>query len=481
MKIVKNITAVIISAIMLLSVPAQIFAADIYGSATGKPMLLESDITDSMVAAEKLGIISSGTDKTAVVTKKELCRLIVRFYRAATGSTGITLSNSSFNDCDANEVVFCSENGIVNGLSNVTFAPDNYVSREEMCKYAVNTIKYCGVNIIEPSTDCISEFADNGEIDSQYTEDINYLASIKVVKGYDGYFYPKSYITYEQAVSILVEIYYQLMLSKVEINGSSISIGDSDEKIILAFGQPSYTFKVTENGMTIWAYNKNLSNFFYLGLKDGVVTEIFSNSEDFTYRGISFGDNIKNVDFGARGSRKGSCVSYSDGYGVVEIGWSPATNEINYIYSYSNDSSKRHSISKSSIDGDISLLYDIVNSERIKVGLSVFKVNKQVASSAKLHSLNMAYWGYFDYNNKYEVTPFDRLKDKGIDYIMASENIAKGLNVKDMYTYWINNAGSRSNMFSEYMDNAGVGIAISSQDGTAYTTMDFVKLKNVLY
>lgn len=480
MKSIKSMTAIIIATVMLLSSTVQVLAAGVYKTAAGQPMLLDSDITNTMTAAEKLGIITTGTDKTAVVTKKELCRLIVRFYRAATGSTGITLSDSNFIDCDDNEVVFCSENGIVSGVSDITFASYNFISREEMCKYAVNTLKFCKVNIIKPEMDYLSNFADKDEIDSEYAEDINYLASIEVVRGYDNYFYPKSYITFEQAASILVEIYYQLMLSKVEINNSSISIGDSDEKIIIDFGQPSYTFEDEENGMTIWAYNKNLSNFFYIGMRDGMVAEIFSNSQNFTYRGISSGDNIKDLDFGSKGERKESCVTYSDGYGVVEIGWSPGTNKINYIYSSNSEESKRHSISKSTTDGDISLLYDITNGERIKMGLNIFKINKQVAAAANVHSLNMAYWGYLDYNNKYDVTPFDRLKDKGIDYIMASENIAHGANVKDMYTYWINSAGSRSNMFSEYMDNAGIGISVASHDGSAYVTMDFVRLKNIL-
>ncbi|MEA4972676.1 MAG: S-layer homology domain-containing protein [Candidatus Metalachnospira sp.] len=480
MKNIKSVTAFIVAAVMLFSVSAQALAANAYGSASGKPMLLESDITNTMAAAEKLGIIAYGTDKTAVVTKKELCRLIVRFYRAATGSTGITLSNSSFIDCDSNEVVFCSENAIVSGISDITFAPDNLVSREEMCKYAVNTLKFCGTNVISPGKDCISNFADKDSIDTEYADDINYLASINVAKGYDNYFYPKSYITYEQAASIFVEIYYQLMLSKVEINDLPISIGDSDEKTVATFGQPSYTFVDKEDGMTIWVYNKNLSNFFYIGIKNDKVSEIFSNSQNFTYRGISSGDNAKEVDFGSRGDRGKNCVIYSDGYGKVEIGWNPGTNKICYVYSCNNDVMKRHSITKVSVDGDISLLYDIVNAERLKLGLGVFKINKQVASAARLHSMNMAYWGYFDYNNIHDFTPFDRLKDKGVSYIMASENIACCTNVKDIYTYWINSAGSRSNMFSDYMDNAGIGLSVSSYDSKAYATMDFVKLKNIM-
>ena len=476
----KGMTAFVIAVIISLIVTIQAFAASGCNFSYGRPTLIESDITDAMSAAEKLGIVTSGTDRTATVTKKDLCRLIVRFYRASTGSTGITLSNSSFMDCDDNEVVFCSENGIVSGISNVTFAPDNFVTREEMCRYAVNTLRYCNINVIEPENDYISGFTDKHDIDEEYTEDINYLTSINVVSGYDRYFYPKSYITYEQVSSILVEMYYQLMLSKIEINGSKILIGDSSEKVSLNFGQPAYKFEDKDKGITIWAYNKDLTKFFYIGIKDNMVSEIFSTSTDFSYRGISSGDNIKELDFGLRGIRENNSIIYSDGYGMVEIGWRPDKNKICYVYSCSNDINKKHCLSKSTADGDVSLLYDIINSERIKEGLNIFKINSKVASSAKLHSINMAYWEYLDYNNRYDLTPFERLKNKGIDYIMASENIASGTNAKEIYTTWIDSAGFRNNMFSEYMDNAGIGMAATDSGNLAYVTLDLVKLREYI-
>ena len=470
----RRITAFVLAVIMSLTVTVQVSAA--YGT----PMLIESDITDAVSAAEKLRVVTGETDRTARVTKRDLCRLIVRFYRASTGSTGITLSDSRFVDCEDNEVIFCSENGIVNGISDVTFAPDNFVTREEMCRYAVNTLKYCGINIIDSEINYISSFADREDIDPEYAEDINYLTSINVVNSYDEYFYPKSYITYEQVSSILMGMYYQLMLSKIEINGKMILIGDSSEKVILNFGQPAYKFEDKDKAITVWVYNKDLTKLFYIGLKDNRVSEVFSTSTDFSYRGISSGDNFKELNFGSRGTRKNNNVIYSDGYGTVEIGWRPDTGKISYVYSCNNDKNKRHCLSKSTVDGDVSLLYDIVNAERMKAGLNVFKINPQVASSAKLHSISMAYWEYLDYNNRYDLTPFERLQNKGIDYVMASENIACGANLKEIYTAWMDSAGCRSNLFSEYMDYAGIGMAATDSGSSAYVTLDLVQLREYI-
>ena len=92
----------------------------------------------------------------------------------------------------------------------------------------VNAVRACGANIIEPEKDYTLNYKDRADMTESKKYAVSYLSSIGVVKGYGGYFYPKSYITYEQAASMLVEAYYQLMLSKINIGGTDISIGDSE-------------------------------------------------------------------------------------------------------------------------------------------------------------------------------------------------------------------------------------------------------------
>lgn len=447
-----------------------------FAETAGNPFLLGSSVTDTMTAAKQLGILDDNMVKSDVVTRKNLCRMIVRFYRASTGGTGITLSDSPFFDCDANEVVFCYENGIIEGIGEVTFAPDYYVSRQEAADVLVNAIKACGANIIEPEKDYTLTYKDRADISEEYLDDISYLTAIDVVKGYDGYFYPKSYITYEQAASMLVEAYYQLMLSKVTINGKQVSIGDSEEKITQMFGAPSY--KIEDGKNNIWVYKNDMKNFFYIGFNNGKVTEIFSNGSSFKYRGISSGSSTTEIDFGARAKIDGNKVLYHDGYGTVEIGAFSSDNKISYVYASVNNSDNIHKISSATLDSDVSLLYDIINGERVKRGLSEFTINSTVAAAAKLHSMSMGYWNYSDYTNRDGTSPFERFDNKDLEYIMASENIAKvdGRAV-EIYKTWMNNPGSRSNLLTDYMDNVGIGMNVSSSDKKVYVTMDFLKLK----
>ena len=469
----KFITAFFMSLVILICSPAMAFA-----SSAVKPFLLGSEVTDTMTAAKQLGIITDDTDKSAVVTRKDLCRLIVRFYRASTGGTGITISESPFFDCDANEVIFCYENGIIEGIGDVTFAPEYFVTREEACEIIVNTIKACRANVIEPEKDFTMSYKDRADMSEKYRDYISYLSGIGIVSGYGGYFYPKSYITYEQAATMLVKTYYQVMLSKININGVDISIGDTEEKIISSFGNPSYKTDDSKGNMSIWVYRNDLKNFFYIGFRDGKVSEIFSNGTSFKYRGISAGEQIENMDFGSKAKVDGSTAVYEDGYGMVQIGAFSGYNRISYVYAASDNKELRHKINSSTVDDDIVLLYDIINAERAKAGLPEFTVNKQAMTTAKLHSMSMGYWNYSDYINKDGTTPFDRFDNKDMDYSMASENIARvDGNVVDVYIEWMNSPGSRSNILTDYMDNVGIGIVASSSDGRAYVTMDFLKLK----
>ncbi len=474
MKKLKKL-AVILTAAVMVSTPVSAFAE---AGTTVKPFLLSSSVTDNMTAAQQLGIITEDTDRGAVVTRKNLCRLIVRFYRAATGGTGITISHSPFYDCDANEVAFCYENGIIEGIGEVTFAPEYYVTREEACDIVVNAIRACRANIITPEKDYTLTYKDRADMSEEYRDDISYLTDINVVKGYGGYFYPKSYITYDQVASMLVEVYYQLMLSKININGIDLSIGDTEESITTAFGEPDYKFEDKNGNMTVWVYNRDLQHFMYLGFRDGCVSEIFSNGSSFSYRGISSGALVSEIDFGARASIDGIRARYDDGYGIVEIGAFSGDNRISYVYAASDSQTLRHNMNSSAIDGDITLLYDIICAERAKHSLAPFVINKKMMSTSKLHSLSMGYWNYSDYTNRDGTSPFDRFDNRDLDYIMASENIAnvKG-SVVDVYTQWMNSPGSRSNLLTDYMDNVGIGMYVSSSNGSAYVTMDFMKLK----
>ena len=472
MKILKRVMALILTFIMVLSVNIVSFANP---AVTVKPVFsdLSSNVSE---AAFQLGIITEKTDKTAFVTRKNMCRLLVRFYRASTGGVGITISESPFVDCSANEVIFCYENDIMDGISDVTFAPDYRVSREDACTIIVNAIKACSGNVIKPEKDYTFSYMDRAEILPENHDAVSYLTSIGVISGFGGYFYPKSYITFEQLSSVLVQVYFQIMLSKISINGTNICIGDSEEIVSSRFGAPSYRINDTKAGLSVWVYKNDIKNFFYVVFKDKAITEIFSNGSNFSYRGIKSGQPLTEVNFGSKAKTDGNSALYMDGYGTVEIGALNDEGRINYVHAMSEKKELNHRINSVTIDDDTKLLYDIISAERAKYNLKPFITNKTVATAARLHSHNMSYWNYLGYINKDGLSPFDRLKNKDLEFEMASENITcvEG-SVVDIFKDWMTNPGNRSNILTDYMDNVGIGFNISSSNGKINATMDVLK------
>lgn len=100
----------------------------------------------------------------------------------------------------------------------------------------------------------------------------------------------------------------------------------------------------------------------------------------------------------------------------------------------------------------------LVNQERAKAGLSALKMsnatlNKMAMDKAK----DMYNKGYFDHNSPTYGSPFDMMKQYGISYRNAGENIAKGQRTpQEVMTAWMNSPGHRANILSANFTTIGV-------------------------
>ena len=469
MKTHKKVVACIIAAIMLFAQSLPVYATAVYN-----PTLLGSDVTDSVTAAKGLGIITDGIVLGDSITRKDVCKLLVRFYKVSTGASGLTLKESPFVDDNTNEVTFCFENGIIEGINEYMFLPEGYVTRQEACSIIVNMIKYAGVNVIYPDANNITPYKDRGNISEEYIADVDFLSNVGVIQGFNNNFYPTSYITYEQLATMLVDTYNNLMLSKVIIREKSVSIGDYQESIISKFGTPGYT--ISDGNATLLVYNSDMKDFFYFGISDGKVVEIFSNGTTFEYRGIKSGSNADETNFGYRADVGENATVYTDGQGVAQIGW--FNSKISYIRIVSKNSALIYKMSSTTIYNDKVLLLDIINAERIKNGYSALTINSQVANIASQYARSMTISRNYSYYNVEGEGPFERLSKNRVNYIMASENIAISETPAEAFIEWMNKAGSRVNIMSDYMDTIGIGMSDNGNNGGVYIVMDFVKLGN---
>lgn len=117
---------------------------------------------------------------------------------------------------------------------------------------------------------------------------------------------------------------------------------------------------------------------------------------------------------------------------------------------------------------------DLVNAERTKRGISALTLDSSLSSVATKKSQDMVNKNYFDHTSPTYGSPFDMMKQFGISYRTAGENIAKGQKTpQEVVIAWMNSEGHRKNILNPDFTNLGVGIAKDS-NGTTYWTQMFI-------
>ncbi|XOQ48594.1 MAG: SCP domain-containing protein [Eubacteriales bacterium] len=116
----------------------------------------------------------------------------------------------------------------------------------------------------------------------------------------------------------------------------------------------------------------------------------------------------------------------------------------------------------------------LVNQERAKAGLKALTVNSQLTKTATLKSEDMAKLNYFDHTSPTYGSPFDMMKQFGISYRTAGENIAMGqTSPQQVMQGWMNSPGHRANILNSSFTQIGVGIAKNAK-GQYIWTQQFI-------
>jgi uncharacterized YkwD family protein len=114
---------------------------------------------------------------------------------------------------------------------------------------------------------------------------------------------------------------------------------------------------------------------------------------------------------------------------------------------------------------------DLTNQERAKNGLAPLKVDANLSKMAREKSRDMSSNGYFSHTSPTYGSPFDMMKQYGITYRAAGENIAMGQRLpEDVVTAWMNSDGHRKNILSPNFTHIGVGHIAQGN----YWTQEFI-------
>ncbi|XXM71070.1 SafA/ExsA family spore coat assembly protein [Lysinibacillus sphaericus] len=117
----------------------------------------------------------------------------------------------------------------------------------------------------------------------------------------------------------------------------------------------------------------------------------------------------------------------------------------------------------------------LVNAERVKAGLQPLKENWELSRVARYKSQDMIDKNYFSHTSPTYGSPFQMMKDFGISYQAAGENIAAGQRTPaEVVEAWMNSEGHRKNILSSTYTEIGVGYVKGGSYGHYWTQM-FIK------
>ena len=106
----------------------------------------------------------------------------------------------------------------------------------------------------------------------------------------------------------------------------------------------------------------------------------------------------------------------------------------------------------------------LVNLRRAENGLAPLTLSDKLCELAALKAEDMAANNYFDHTSPTYGTPFEMMKQFGVSYRSAGENIAAGLRTpEEVMDAWMNSPGHRANILSADYTELGVGVAIGER------------------
>ena len=113
----------------------------------------------------------------------------------------------------------------------------------------------------------------------------------------------------------------------------------------------------------------------------------------------------------------------------------------------------------------------LINNYREKNGVPKLSMGNKLLKLARLKADDMVKKNYFSHSSPTYGSPFDMMKNYGLSYKVAGENIAGNPSLEGAVNSWINSSTHRENLLSKSYNYAGIGIAKSPTYGYIVVAM----------
>lgn len=522
----KRFAAILLAGILCIAAAVPSFAAiQTNAGEWAKP---------SMELAYNEGLLTDAELKkaTSPMSRKDFCKVVMRFLHVVTGKDWKATQASPFTDCDDQDVIAAYEAGIIGGVEPGVFAPDRTLTREQMAIMVARVLKACGIDLKEKAVK--NPFTDTAVLYDSSNQYINQLYGVGILAGYaDGTYGPFKEMTVQEAVVSFAKAYrYTLeqtggeetpeeseksetkpeepkeetptvpkepeVVTPVEpekpetkpeepkqedtavaetetitVGSKKISLGWTVEELKAVWGEPD-RIDASVYGLDRYIYINGYVDYFFATFQNGKVVEIFIPGTDFSYLGMDGKGtmaNIKNLAY----------VSSAEHSGVIYNEISEARVPLDFggnicglllqTKTFVQEKDPMSTLQYSVKDDIEAQLLDLIQVRRMGKGLPLLTWDKKLWEVARAHSEDMTSKNYFDYNSTDGTTPFGRIMERGKEFLTASEVIARQRgDVVNIYQEWMRSAAKHNGLMDQTMQEVGIGV--SSKTKILFVTVD---------
>ena len=115
----------------------------------------------------------------------------------------------------------------------------------------------------------------------------------------------------------------------------------------------------------------------------------------------------------------------------------------------------------------------LLNNDRAQHGLAPLVYKAELNKLGETYAEDMIKRGFFAHNNPEGLTPFNRMKNAGISYQYAGENLALNDTIEAAEVAFMNSPEHRENILNTHYTEVGIGVKHGS-NGKVYVVQEFI-------
>lgn len=116
-------------------------------------------------------------------------------------------------------------------------------------------------------------------------------------------------------------------------------------------------------------------------------------------------------------------------------------------------------------------MLELVNKARADAGIGPLQFDAELQKVARIKAKDMVDKNYFSHQSPTYGSPFDMMRQFGITFKTAGENIAGNQTVEGAFNAWMNSPGHRKNILNGNFNYTGIGIVPSPTYGKIFVQM----------